>query len=44
MSNTALRLTYYNIDAGVCAFSPTRHGGPSEGNHASPNTIPYCGD
>mgnify|MGYP003214980035 FL=1 len=44
MSNTALRLTYYNIADGVCAFSTTRHGGTSEGNHASLNINPYCGD
>jgi YfiH family protein len=28
----------------VCAFSTTRHGGTSEGNHASLNINPYCGD
>ena len=44
MSNTALRLTYYNIADGVCAFSTTRHSGTSEGNHASLNINPYCGD
>lgn len=44
MSNSALRLTYYNIAEGVCAFSTTRHGGTSEGNHASLNINPYCGD
>ena len=44
MSNSALRLTYYNIADGVCAFSTTRHGGTSEGNHASLNINPYCGD
>ena len=40
MSNTALRLTYYNIADGVCAFSTTRHGGTSDGNHASLNINP----
>ena len=44
MSNSALRLTYYNIADGVCAFSTTRHGGTSEGNYASLNINPYCGD
>ena len=28
----------------MCAFSTTRHGGTSEGNHASLNINPYCGD
>lgn len=44
MSNDALRPTYYNIADGVLAFSTTRHGGTSEGNYASLNINPYCGD
>ena len=44
MSNEALRHTYYNIADGVLAFSTTRHGGISEGNYASFNINPYCGD
>lgn len=44
MSSEALHPTYYNIADGVVAFSTTRHGGVGEGNYASFNINPYCGD
>ena len=44
MSNGSLIPTYYNIGDGIVAFSTTRHGGVGEGNYASFNINPYCGD
>ena len=38
------QLDYYDMGAGVMAFSSTRHGGCSTGNYASFNINRYCGD
>ena len=38
------QLTYYNMGAGVTAFSTTRLGGCSTGNYAAFNINAYCGD
>ena len=38
------QLDYYDMGAGVVAFSSTRHGGCSTGNYASFNINSYCGD
>ena len=38
------QLDYYDMGAGVVAFSSTRHGGCSTGNYASFNINRYCGD
>ena len=38
------QLEYYNMGAGVVAFSSTRHGGCSKGNYAAFNINRYCGD
>ena len=38
------KLTNYDMGAGVCAFSTTRHGGYSKGSYAEFNINPYCGD
>ena len=38
------QLTYYNMGAGVTAFSTTRQGGCSTGNYAAFNINSYCGD
>ena len=38
------QLTYYKMGAGVTAFSTTRQGGCSTGNHAAFNINAYCGD
>lgn len=38
------RLLFHDLGEGVTAFSTTRHGGCSEGNYASLNINPYCGD
>lgn len=38
------QLHFYDLGSGVTAFSTTRHGGCSEGRHASMNINPYCGD
>lgn len=38
------QLLDYNLGQSVRAFSTTRHGGCSEGNHASFNINEYCGD
>ena len=38
------QLDYYDMGAGVVAFSSTRHGGCSKGNYASFNINRYCGD
>ncbi len=38
------QLTYYNMGAGVLAFSTTRRGGCSVGNYAAFNINNYCGD
>lgn len=50
-SNTKMRnkpvkpqLTYYDIAEGVTAFSSTRHGGYSQGNHGEFNVNLYCSD
>ena len=37
-------LDYYDLGAGVVAFSSTRHGGYSKGNYAEFNINRYCGD
>jgi hypothetical protein len=37
-------LDYYDMGAGVVAFSSTRHGGCSKGNYAAFNINHYCGD
>lgn len=37
-------LTYYDISAGVTAFSTTRHGGFSRGVYGEMNINRYCGD
>ena len=34
----------YSLGEGVVAFSTTRHGGYSHGNHGSFNVNEYCGD
>jgi len=39
-----VQLDYYEMGAGVLAFSSTRHGGCSKGNYASFNINRYCGD
>ena len=44
MNSLKPTLHYYDIAAGVAAFSTTRHGGVSEGNYASFNINEYCGD
>ena len=38
------QLDYYDMGAGVIAFSSTRHGGCSKGNYAAFNINRYCGD
>ena len=38
------QLTYYDMGAGVIAFSTTRRGGCSTGNYAAFNINSYCGD
>ena len=38
------QLDYYEMGAGVVAFSSTRHGGWSKGNYAEFNINRYCGD
>ena len=38
------QLDYYDMGAGVVAFSSTRHGGCSQGNYAAFNINRYCGD
>ena len=38
------QLDYYDLGAGVIAFSSTRHGGCSTGNYAAFNINCYCGD
>ena len=38
------QLDYYDMGAGVTAFSSTRHGGCSKGNYAAFNINRYCGD
>ena len=38
------QLTYYDIAEGVTAFSSTRHGGYSQGNHGEFNVNMYCSD
>ena len=38
------QLDYYDMGAGVVAFSSTRHGGCSKGNYAAFNINRYCGD
>lgn len=38
------QLDYYEMGAGVVAFSSTRHGGCSKGNYAEFNINRYCGD
>lgn len=38
------QLTYYHIAEGITAFSSTRHGGVSQGNHGEFNVNLYCGD
>ena len=38
------QLNYYDMGAGVTAFSTTRHGGYSKGSYASFNINRYCGD
>ena len=38
------QLTYYNMGAGVTAFSTKRQGGCSTGNYAAFNINGYCGD
>jgi hypothetical protein len=38
------QLDYYDMGAGVTAFSSTRHGGCSLGNYAAFNINRYCGD
>lgn len=37
-------LHYYNTPEGIVAFSTTRHGGCSVGNHGEMNINLYCGD
>lgn len=43
MNNTP-KLTFFDLDNDVTAFSTTRHGGVSLGSFASFNINPYCGD
>ena len=38
------QLDFYDLGAGVVAFSSTRHGGCSKGNYAAFNINRYCGD
>ena len=38
------QLDYYEMGAGVVAFSSSRHGGCSKGNYAEFNINCYCGD
>ena len=38
------QLDFYEMGAGVTAFSSTRHGGCSKGNYAAFNINRYCGD
>jgi hypothetical protein len=38
------QLNYYDMGAGVVAFSSTRHGGCCKGNYAAFNINRYCGD
>ena len=38
------QLTYYDIAEDITAFSSTRHGGCSQGNHGEFNVNLYCGD
>lgn len=38
------QLTYYDMAEGITAFSSTRHGGYSQGNHGEFNVNLYCGD
>ena len=38
------QLTYYDIAEGVTAFSSTRHGGYSQGNHGEFNVNLFCSD
>jgi len=38
------QLDFYDMGAGVTAFSSTRHGGCSKGNYAAFNINRYCGD
>lgn len=42
--NDAPVLTYYDIGAGVAAFSTTRHGGCGKGQYGEFNINPFCGD
>lgn len=42
--NSQPSLTYHDLGSGVLAFSTTRNGGCGEGNYASGNINPYCGD
>lgn len=41
---TAPKLSFYDLAAGVTAFSTTRHGGYSSGNYGEFNINEYCGD
>ena len=41
---TQPQLDYYEMGAGIVAFSSTRHGGCSKGNYAAFNINRYCGD
>ena len=38
------QLDFYDLGAGIVAFSSTRHGGCSKGNYAAFNINRYCGD
>ena len=38
------QLDYYDMGAGIVAFSSTRHGGYSKGSYAAFNINRYCGD
>ena len=38
------QLDYYDMGAGIVAFSSTRHGGCSKGSYAAFNINRYCGD
>ena len=44
MIMTQPQLDYYDMGAGVTAFSSRRHGGCSKGNYAAFNINRYCGD
>ena len=44
MSMKLPQLDYYDMGAGVTAFSSSRHGGCSKGNYAAFNINRYCGD